>query len=241
MKTAIKTATKTVTKTFALKVTLIASLVLPATALAGQAEIDQIERAASVLNTQKLTQLSQEFNGYDKALGLYRLGLSHNLTGNQDAAKTAMKEAMNTLEELSESQPENAEVKALLAQVYGLSVALEPLKAPYYGIKSGQVLGEAEALAPNNPRVKLVKGIGKLNTPPMFGGSKDAALKAFEQAVELYQNDEYSNYHWGEAETYTWLGLVHQQQGDTTKAKQHWQKALEINPDYGWAKMLMAQ
>ncbi|MDC2889809.1 tetratricopeptide repeat protein [Psychrosphaera algicola] len=42
------------------------------------------------------------------------------------------------------------------------------------------------------------------------------------------------------AETYTWRGLISMQQGDVEKAKNDWEQALTINPDYGWAKMLLA-
>lgn len=228
-------------KTLITRVTLIASLTFSFAATAGQSEIDQIEKAAATLDTQTLSTLSAQYSGYDKALGLYRLALSHNLKAEQEEAKVALNRSMETLESLTESNPDNAEVKALLAQVYGYKVAMEPLKGAYYGIKSGQTLDAAEEMAPNNPRVMLVKGIGKLNTPPMFGGSKEAAQTAFEKALEAYKSDQYSDYHWGEAEAYTWLGLVHLQQGDVTKAQNHWQQALTVNPDYGWAKMLIAQ
>ncbi|MDA8622171.1 tetratricopeptide repeat protein [Psychrosphaera sp.] len=221
--------------------TLAVSLLVSNLAFAGQSEIDQIERAASVLNTTELQTLAESFSGYDKAFSLYRLALSHSLVGDKEMADESIDEAMGIMESLNETQPDSVEFKALLAQIYGFKIALEPMKGPYYGIKSNQLLEEAETLAENHPRVQLVKGIAKYNTPPMFGGGKDHAKTAFQQAIAAYENDKYSNYHWGEAEAYTWLGLIKLQEGNKALAQADWQQALEINPDYGWAKMLVQQ
>ena len=85
-----------------------------------------------------------------------------------------------------------------------------------------------------------LKGIGAVNTPPMFGGDKDEAIEAFDKAIIAFSNDEYSSYHWGYAEAYTWRGLLMQQRGETKKAVTDWNEALKVDPDYGWAKSLLA-
>jgi tetratricopeptide (TPR) repeat protein len=221
--------------------TLTISVQLSFTAFAGQADIDQIEQAAGTLNVAQLQTLATQVNGYDKALAYYRISLSANLTGQTEQAVKSIDQAIELLEQIDLTSPDDAEIKALLAQVYGYKIALEPVKGMYFGPKSSTSLSEAEAIAPNNPRVLLVKGIGKLNTPPMFGGSSEAAYQAFDKAILAYATDEDSKFHWGHAETYTWRGLVHMQNGESDKAKQDWQSALNINPDYGWAKMLMSQ
>jgi len=221
--------------------TLTISLQLSFTAIAGQADIDQIEQAAATLNVTELQTITTQVAGYDKALAYYRTGLSANLMGKTEQSIQSIDQAIELLEQLDTSTPDDVEIKALLAQVYGYKIALEPIKGVYFGPKSNTKLSEAEALAPNNPRVLLVKGIGKLNTPPMFGGSSEAAYQAFDKAVLAYANDQNSGFHWGYAETYTWRGLVHMQNGETDKAKQDWQLALNINPDYGWAKMLLSK
>jgi tetratricopeptide (TPR) repeat protein len=221
--------------------TLTISLQLSFTAIAGQADIDQIEQAAATLNVTELQTITTQVTGYDKALAYYRTGLSANLMGKTEQANQSIDQSIELLEQLDSSTPDDVEIKALLAQVYGYKISLEPIKGMYFGPKSNAKLAEAETLAPNNPRVLLVKGIGKLNTPPMFGGSSEAAYQAFDKAVLAYANDQDSGFHWGYAETYTWRGLVHMQSGETDKAKQDWQLALNINPDYGWAKMLLSQ
>lgn len=222
-------------------ITLAVGLQISFSAVAGQVEIDQIEQAASTLNITELQAIVSSTNGYEQALAYYRMGLSANLTGQAEVAVSAIDKAIELLEPLDEATNNDVEVKALLAQVYGYKIALEPMKGMYYGPKSSSTIAEAEALAPNNPRVQLVIGISKLNTPAMFGGSSEAAYQAFDKAISAYANDELSNYYWGHAEAYTWRGLVHIQKGETEKAKQDWQLALNVNPNYGWAKMLLSQ
>ena len=206
---------------------------------AGQNEINQIETAVASLDVKKLKSISKDMSGYDLALAKYRTSLSANLTKQEELAGDALDESMEILEELNDLQPDNVEVKALLAQVYGYKIALSPIKGMYYGPKAQSMLAEAEKLDPNNPRVLLVKGISAANTPPMFGGDKDEAMKAFEQAIEQYEEDQYSDYHWGYAETYTWRGVLMYKQGDKAQAQADWQKAIEVEPGYGWAQSLI--
>ncbi|WP_159822089.1 tetratricopeptide repeat protein [Colwellia sp. 20A7] len=223
-------------------ITLAVTLQMSFSAVAAQAGIDQIEKAASVLDIPTLQSIATNVSDYDQALAYYRLGLSAHLKGQNALAITAIDQAIKLLEQLNESFINNVEVKALLAQVYGYKIALEPMKGVNYGPKSNAIISEAEALAPNNPRVQLVIGISKLNTPEMFGGSREAAYQAFDKAITAYNNaDKNANYNWGHAETYTWRGLIHMKKGEVELAKQDWQLALNITPDYGWAKMLLAQ
>jgi len=230
---------KNTNRAFYLQTLIISACIYMGSANAGQSEINQIEQAASTLNVSALKQMSNELSGYDYALNQYRLALSANLTNQSDMAKKAIDKSMAELEKLEQQDPENAEIKALLAQVYGYKIAIEPFKGVYYGPKSGNAISQAESLSPNNPRVQLVKGIGALNTPAMFGGSSDVAFDSFNKAIVAFADDQYSDYHWGFAEAYTWRGLVHQQRGDMVKAKADWQKAIEIDQNYAWAKSLL--
>ncbi len=228
------------TTSFATTVLLISGLLCGNNAAADQADIYKIEEAMSTMDIAALQAIRPDLQGYELALANYRLALSANLTGNDELAKDALDSSMEALESLDETTPENAEIKALLAQVYGYQIALSPIKAIYYGPKSQKKLAEAEALAPNNPRVLLVKGIGAANTSPMFGGDSDNAVEAFSKSIAAFKDDEYSSYHWGYAEAYTWRGLIMQQQGKIEEALSDWNNALNIDPNYGWAQSLIA-
>ncbi len=228
-------------KTLILKTALLSSLICCSQAQAGQTEIDKIEQASANLDVQSLKSLSQNLQGYDLAFAQYRQALSSSIAGDKHNAIPALNKAIQKLERLNQHTPNHVEVKALLAMVYGYKIALEPIHAAEYGAKSGNMIQGAEKLAPRNPRVLLVKGISAYNTPAMFGGSKALALTYFSKALEQYQHDAVDNYHWGQAEAYTWRGLIQMQNGNLTQAKADWQMALAVTPDYGWARLLLAQ
>ena len=124
--------------------TLTISLQLSFTAIAGQADIDQIEQAAATLNVTELQTITTQVTGYDKALAYYRTGLSANLMGKTEQANQSIDQSIELLEQLDSSTPDDVEIKALLAQVYGYKISLEPIKGMYFGPKSNAKLAEAD-------------------------------------------------------------------------------------------------
>lgn len=225
---------------------LIGLLSLPV--IAAQPEVNQIEQATATMNLTELQRLTQSTQGYDQALAHYRLGLSQNIMGQRDNAKQQLAKAQAALTSLIEQAEQSSEADetlgeyyALLGQVYGYQTVLHPVKSAYYGFKAQQTLAKAKALAPQSPRVYLVDGIGAYNTPSMFGGSKSKALADMTRAIALYaEDDKQSGYYWGLAEAHTWQGLAYSDLQQVEKAKQSWQHALAVNPNYGWAKMLLS-
>jgi len=224
-----------------LTLALTGSLILSVQAKADQQTITAIENASMELNVTALITLKENSQGYDKALANYRLGLNYSFTQQQDKALAALKAATKQLTTLVEIDSKDNESWALLAQVYGLQIAYQPMRGSELGPKSAMALTTAQNISPNNPRGLLVKGVSKYNTPAMFGGSKHEALKVLSRAIAEYANDQYSEYHWGHAEAYTWRGLTQLELGNKDAALADWAKAVEISPNYGWAKNLLAK
>ena len=208
---------------------------------ADQASIDSIEEAAMQLDNSQLVSLIQQNVGYEQALAYYRLAITQNLQDHAEQANNALEQAIILLETITENSPNDDESWALLAQAYGLKIAYQPMKGAYYGPKSGKALKQAITINPNNPRAFLVMGISKYNTPALFGGSKTAALEALNQAISLYDEKHATDIDWGEAETYVWRGLTQLELGKKEQALSDWKIALQIAPNYGWAKMLSQQ
>ncbi|MFA4922514.1 MAG: tetratricopeptide repeat protein, partial [Candidatus Neomarinimicrobiota bacterium] len=54
----------------------------------------------------------------------------------------------------------------------------------------------------------------------------------------LFRNDKPTSElpDWGYSEAHAWLGILYQQEDDITTAKQHYLKALEIDPGNGWVR-----
>lgn len=200
-------------------------------------EIPAIDAASNTMNLTALKNLSQQTQGYDHAYANYRIAIMANILGQRDTAANALTSAQSTLESLNQTDADNL---ALLASVYGMQIGLDSMLGASLGPKLGQALEQAQALEPYNPRVVLVEAISAFNTPVMFGGSMKKALDLSTKAIELYSNP-CDDICWGHAEAYTWRGLAKQNMGDAQGAITDWLAAVEIQPDYGWARFLLQQ
>ena len=134
-----------------------------------------------------------------------------------------------------------AETHALLSSVLGQSIGSNPLKGMTLGPKSDGEMDKAKRLAPNNPRVWLLSGIGTLFKPSMFGGGLDKAEVQLNKAAELFANDrpEAPAPAWGHAEVYAWLGQIQVKKKDLVAARKMYTRALEVDPDFGWVKYVL--
>ena len=205
---------------------------------ANQTTIDSIEQAAMTLNSTELASLANENSGYEQALANYRLSITQNLQGLSAQANTRLDLAIKALETLTKQQPTDDEAWVLLAQVYGLKIAYQPMQAMLFGPKAEQAINQGLALNNENPRAYLVKGISAFNTPSLFGGSKSAALKALNRSIALYSQDA-SSTTWGNAEAHIWRGLTQIARENKQQALADWHAALAIAPSYSWATMLL--
>ena len=178
---------------------------------------------------------------YYIALADYRIA-SYLLGADEESKDQAAKHLKTTVEHLkkaTEIDPQTAEAYALLSSAYGLQIGLSPMKSMFLGPKSRKAIQKAKKLAPDNPRVVLSAAISTFNTPKMFGGSKEKGLQGFQRASELFAQEEPTDpIHpvWGHSRTYAWLGIAYQNRGELESARAAFEKALEVNPDFGWVK-----
>ena len=157
----------------------------------------------------------------------------------KDQASEHLKVAVEHLKKATEIDPQAAEAYALLSSAYGLQIGLSPMKTMLLGPRVGKASQKAKQLAPDNPRVVLSAAISDFNTPKMFGGSKEKGLQGFQRAAELFAQEEPTDPIrpvWGHREAYAWLGIAYQGQGELESARAAFEKALEIDPDFGWVK-----
>lgn len=179
----------------------------------------------------------QSLAHYYTAYCNYRISiLKRNLSTDQKDAY--LEEAIEHLDNVIKQQPNNAEAIALKSSCYGMMID-GMWDGMWYGPKAGNLMEKAVQLAPNNPRVQLMNGISKFNTPSSFGGGKDLAFKAWQQSEQLFNDISYTDsldIRWGHAEIYAWLGQFYADEGNYAKAKEMFDKGLEVNPQYGWIK-----
>lgn len=157
-------------------------------------------------------------------------------------AQQYIDDGMNHLEKCIDLKSEFGEAYALLSSLMGNKIGLSPLKAIFLGPKSGKNQNKSFELSPRNPRVHLIAGRNAVYTPKIFGGGLDQAQGHLKRAVALYDSFEVENPvypTWGHAEAYAYLGLVQSTLKHYDDAKQNYNKALKINPYYGWVRHVL--
>ncbi|NUM81817.1 tetratricopeptide repeat protein [bacterium] len=184
---------------------------------------------------------------YWKAYADYRLTI-RSLYGsdkNEEMAEELVEEGIKTLEAAIKISPNHSECLALIGTLTGMKISFNPISGMWLGPKSNGYYDEAVKANPKNPRAFHLKGIGKLNTPAMFGGGADKAIPEFEKALALYkeQKTEASSLlpDWGYDECLTFTGNAYAALKDNDKAAIYYKEALAINPDSRQAKAGLAK
>ena len=161
---------------------------------------------------------------------------------NMDKAVKFIDEGIEHLSSVVEANKEFADAHSLLSSLYGNKIATNPILGMTLGPKSAIEMGKAMSLQPTNPRNYLIAGWSAFFTPKMFGGGKKKAQNNFEQAVAYLDSFKVKSPvlpDWGKEEAYAWLGLVNSEFEEFTAAELNFNKALEINPEYGWVSHVL--
>ncbi len=144
---------------------------------------------------------------------------------------TAEKNAATYLE----NNKDSAEGHALLSSIYGLQIALSPMKGMSLGRASGTHLDKALKLNPKSPFVNYQKGSSLYYTPAMWGGDVDEAIvyltktKQLCEAAKQTESIVYLN-------TLAVLGQAYQYKEKYADAKKEYETALAVAPEFGWVK-----
>ncbi len=93
-------------------------------------------------------------------------------------------------------------------------------------------------LQPESPLVQKLYGGSKLYTPEMFGGSAEKSASAFAQAISIYESIEDTN-NWVYLDALVGLSIAYNKLEQKDKSKAILEKAVSLEPDFGWAKSLL--
>ena len=199
---------------------------------------NSILKGRGILERALFVKPSDEFTLYYLAYADYSISVMV-MSKNKTQAAQYIDEAINYADKTLRVNSKSAETLALLGTIYGIKISLDNQDMMVYGPKSNQVIAQALALAPDNPRVLLQAGINKMYTPEFYGGSKTEALRLFAKAVSIFDSSSGMDSlkpDWGRLESLAWLGRCYAEQKDFAKAVGVYKKALSENPDYAWIK-----
>lgn len=163
----------------------------------------------------KLNLIAKKFDAewlasYYAAYG--KIGLTYNETdGNKkdlclDEADVFIAQAVTVLGK------DNDETHVLKAMIANARMGVDPKNRwQKYGKIFEENLEAAKQLNPENPRIYLLRGIGKFFMPVMFGGGKKAAMPYFEKAKGLFAartDKDITKPYWGEATNNYFIGMA---------------------------------
>mgnify|MGYP003151479761 FL=1 len=179
-----------------------------------------------------LNQYSSDVWSLDKAVAYYGLLNNTMVHSNEDKFDEYVDQALDYLEAMEQKGLHTAEVIAMRSSIYGFIMAYSPWKGMYYGPKSSDAIESALKTNSESSIVKMVSGISLFYTPESFGGDKKAAVEAFQQSLDLYEEQEYDG--WLYLNTLANLGKAHQAVGQNQEAIKVYEKALAIEPNFRW-------
>lgn len=153
-------------------------------------------------------------------------------------AKQAGSRCTDTLERLLKTDATRVEAQTLLSACYGYLANLGGLTAIRNGSRSGKAIEAALALAPQNPRVRLVDGFGIYFRPSFVGGDKAEGCRRYAAAADLFARGSsaseaiLSGHDWGAAEAFYFKGRCARAEGNTALAIEAFTKALQLAPEF---------
>ncbi len=151
-------------------------------------------------------------------------------------------DAVAHAEQICSLKEMESEGKSLLAAIYMMKIANSSMSAVTLSPKVHSLLDDAQKSDASNPRPYLIRGIMKHQTPGIFGGSYEDAAKNFSKAIQLFEKLDSVDQlkpHWGYLETLAWLGRAQEQLENYDAAKFAYEKALKVEPNYGWVKFVL--
>jgi len=150
-------------------------------------------------------------------------------SGDAAGAEKAGEKGLEHARKAVEKDPKNADGYRLLGDFYGRLTGFKSMLARMsYGGKSQKHHKTALEMAPTSPLALIGVGSDKLYAPPGFGGDRQAALDLFRQAAAVDGKA---------ALPHVWIALAYLELDDPGQAHRHLQRALEIQPESGLARI----
>jgi len=166
-----------------------------------------------------------------------KYGLIYCCLSNQD--ETTFNEYIDkTVEQvdvLIKKYPNSSELYSISAAIMSVQMAFSPAKGMTLGSQSGKHINKALELDSNSALAWRQDASSKYFTPKMWGGDINLAIQEFEKAIHLFEEQNQTK-DWVYLDAMAWLGIAYSKTGQKDKAKEIFEKALQIEPNFTWVK-----
>jgi len=154
--------------------------------------------------------------------------------------KPLLERAENLLEEHLEGSPEDVHALILLSGVFQSRIT-SAFSGMRFGRRSNGLLARVLEQAPDEPHALYLSDMSQLMAPGPWG-DKDEGRRRLERAVERFETEAEesgSDPAWGFPEALAFLGLALHGEGDLVGACSTWERALAIEPNYEWVRLVL--
>jgi len=197
-------------------------------ALAGKMEAARVTRDETQLNLLK-AEFEKRIAGsscdgrcyYEFGRMQLYLADAYELRKEKKAASAAADRGIEMTQHSLQLDEKSADAHALLGDLYAhkITYGVAMFTGPKYGPKINDEITKGMALDDKNPLVWATQGRKLLMAPKMFGGDLSKSIESFKKSLELDGS---------QAETWSWLARAYKKQGDSTKANEAMQRALQL-------------
>ena len=186
-----------------------------------------------------------------QAQQMFRLAAAHIPAARRGDARRAIRAGLAVVAERLQQQPDDIEVLLLGAMLDGQYLLLDRWRLAFNGWRGLRRLARAEALAPANPRIALIRGTAKVILPKVLGGGAGEAISLFNEALDapvaarpdteaevaFIELTLCENGQWAQVDLLNWLGRAYAKLDDQQRSKQAYQRALQRSPDNYWVRL----
>lgn len=179
---------------------------------------------------------------YKGVIALHRATMGSTASEAKDKRKALFDAAVAALEK-AQSIRRDGETLALKAAAMERSISVRGgFSMMSLGPAAVKAHDKAIEIAPENPRVWMLRGTSLLFRPEFVGGSAKGALEAFQKAAALFDAESQKprtdpkEARWGHAEVWAWIGQAQAKLGNREDARRAYARGLELAPNFSWIK-----
>lgn len=148
-----------------------------------------------------------------------------------------IEDSQKRLKKLVKEEGEASRYSALMGGLLAMEIEQKPAQMMFLGPKCSSYISESVDMDTKNPTAWVEKGNLKFHAPRLFGGDMEEAIACFQKAILLYEsNPSLKANSWQYLHALAWLGKAYEEEDEWGKARQTFEKALRVEPDFLWVK-----